>query len=81
MYSKYTAQISSNGSHFLMARVLVYLTYKVSKLGYGRTKLMVTCLEYVDFPLVGLSMFACNWLCNSKFLIFLFFSYVLQSAK
>jgi hypothetical protein len=38
----YTAHISSNGSHFLMARVLVYWTYKVSKLGYGQTKWMVT---------------------------------------
>ena len=38
----YTAHISSNGSHFLTARVLVYWIYKVSKLGYGRTKWMVT---------------------------------------
>ena len=34
----YTAHISLNGSHFLTARVLVYLTYKASKLGYGCTK-------------------------------------------
>ena len=38
----YTAHISSNGSHFLTARVLVYWTYMVSKFGYGRTKWMVT---------------------------------------
>ena len=42
MYSKYTAHIGSNGSHFLTARVLVYWTYKVSKFGYGQTKWMVT---------------------------------------
>ena len=42
MYSKSTAHIRSNGSHFLTARVVVYWTYKDSKFGYGRTKLMVT---------------------------------------
>ena len=42
MYSKYTAHISSNGSHFLTARVLVYWTYKVSKFWYGRTKWMAS---------------------------------------
>ena len=29
MYSKYTAHISSNGSHFLMTEFLVYLTYNI----------------------------------------------------
>ena len=38
----YTAHISSNGSHFLTARVLVYWTYKDSKFGYGWTKWLVT---------------------------------------
>ena len=38
----YTAHISSSGSHFLTARVLVYWTYKVSKFGYGQTKWMIT---------------------------------------
>ena len=38
----YTVNISSNGSHFFTASVLVYWTYKVSKMGYGRTKWMVT---------------------------------------
>ena len=38
----YTLHISSNGSHFLTAWLLVYWTYKVSIFGYGRTKLMVT---------------------------------------
>ena len=42
MYSKYTEHISSNGNHFLMARFLLYSTYKVSKFGYGQTKQMVT---------------------------------------
>ena len=42
MYSKYTAHISSNGSHFLMARVLVYWTNKVSKFEYRWTKWTVT---------------------------------------
>ena len=38
----YAAHISSNGSHFLTAGVLVYWTYKVNQFGYGRTKWMVT---------------------------------------
>ena len=38
----YTAHIGSNGSLFLMTRVLVYWTYKVSKFGNGQTKWMVT---------------------------------------
>ena len=42
MYSTYTAYIGSNGSSFLMVRVLVHCTYKVSKFGYGQTKWMVT---------------------------------------
>ena len=33
---------SWNGSHLLTGRVLVYWTYKVSILGYGRTKWMAT---------------------------------------
>ena len=40
MYSKYTAHMSSNGSHLLTAWVLVYWTYKVSKFWYGHTKWM-----------------------------------------
>ena len=42
MYFKYTAHISSNGSHSLTARVSVYWTYNVSKFGCGRTKWVVT---------------------------------------
>ena len=34
MHSKYTAHISSNGSHFLTAGFLGYYTYKVTKNGY-----------------------------------------------
>ena len=41
MYCKYTSQISSNGSHFLTARVFAYWPIKVSKLGYGQTKWMI----------------------------------------
>ena len=33
MYSKYTANISSNGCHFLTAAFLINCTYKVIKMG------------------------------------------------
>ena len=39
---RYTAHISSNGSHFLAAGFSVYCAYRVSKIGYGWTKLEVT---------------------------------------
>ena len=44
----FTVHISSIGSHFLTARILVYWTYKVSKLGYGGTKWIVTM--YSKYP-------------------------------
>ena len=39
---RYTAHISSNGSHFLTAGFLMTWTYKVSKIRYCWTKLEVT---------------------------------------
>ena len=43
MYSKYTAHISSNRSHFLMAGFLVYCKYKVTKNGYIGQSLRLLC--------------------------------------
>ena len=58
----YAAHISSNGSHFLTARVLVYRTYKVSKLGYGRTKWMVTMYsKYTEHISLNWSHFLTAW--------------------
>ena len=45
MYSKYTANISSNLSHFLTAVFLVYCTYKVRPTGDYRTKVEVAMLS------------------------------------
>ena len=58
----YTARISSKGCHFLTARVLVYWTYKVSKLGYGQTNWMVSMYsKYTAHIISSGSHFLTDW--------------------
>ena len=52
MYSKYTAHLSSNGSHFLSARILVYWTNKVSKIGSEMDKLLESSKKLLPFELI-----------------------------
>ena len=58
MYSTYTAHISSNGSHFLTAMVMVYWTYKVSILGMdGQSKWLLFALSILHIKALKEAIF------------------------